>query len=93
MDIESLERRNDSSISLLEGKTAMLKSITAGIQGEVRQQHDILDQIGRGVEGVKVGLGGTVTKIQRVMEGPRGRQYMLGMLGGGVILFILSKIL
>jgi hypothetical protein len=45
MDIESLEKRNDASISALEGKTALLKNITSGIHGEVLHHHSILDSM------------------------------------------------
>jgi hypothetical protein len=93
MDIESLERRNDASISALESKTALLKSITSGIHGEVRQHHSLLDQLSTGMQGVQMGLGGTVTKIQRVMEGPRGVQYVYGMAGGCFVLWCLYKLL
>ena len=93
MDIESLERRNDASIAALESKTALLKGITSGIHGEVGQQNDLLDEIRRGMQGVHLGLGGTVTKIKRVMEGPRGAQYLYGMVGGVVLLMFIWKLL
>ncbi|MEO2193414.1 MAG: hypothetical protein ABGY24_13280 [bacterium] len=93
MDIESLERRNDASISALESKTALLKGITAGIHGEVGQQNQLLDELRRGMLGVGLGLGGTMTKIKRVMEGPRGAQYMYGMVGGMVLLMLFWRML
>ena len=93
MDIESLERRNDASISALESKTALLKGITAGIHGEVGQQNKLLDELRRGMLGVQLGLGGTVTKIKRVMEGPRGTQYMYGMVGGVALLMLVWRML
>jgi hypothetical protein len=43
MDIESLEKRNDASIAALGEKTALLKNITSGIHGEVKQHHSVLD--------------------------------------------------
>lgn len=40
------------------------------------------------------GLGSTVTKIRRVMEGPQGRQYMYGVLGCvALLLFVYYYIL
>lgn len=45
MDIESLEKRNDASISALGEKTALLKNITSGIHGEVLHHHSILDSM------------------------------------------------
>lgn len=89
MDIESLERRNDASIDALESKTALLKSITSGIRGEVMHHHDILDSMGKGIHGVQGGLGSALTKMSRVMEGPQGKQYMYGVLGGAILLYIL----
>ena len=91
MDIESLERQNDASISALEEKTALLRGITSGIHAEVRQQNNVLEELKRGMQGVRVGLGGTVVKIKRVMEGPRGSQYMYGMVGGVVLLLLFTK--
>jgi len=38
-----------------------------------------------------VGLGGTVVKIKRVVEGPRGAQYVYGMVGGVVLLVTFWK--
>jgi len=90
-DIESLERRNDASIAALESKTSLLRGITAGIHGEVRQQNDLLEELKRGIQGVQVGLGGTVVKIKRVVEGPRGAQYVYGMVGGVVLLVTFWK--
>jgi hypothetical protein len=90
-DIESLERRNDASIAALESKTSLLRGITAGIHGEVRQQNDLLVVLMRGILGVLVGLGGTVVKIKRVVEGPRGAQYVYGMVGGVVLLVTFWK--
>lgn len=89
MDIESLERRNDASIEALEGKTALLKSITSGIRGEVMQHHDILDSMGKGMHGVQGGLQGAVTKMTRVMQGPQRNQFMYGVVGGAVFLYVL----
>lgn len=92
MDIESLERRNDASIDALESKTALLKSITSGIRGEVMHQHGILDSMGKGMYGVHGGLRSAGTKMMRVMEGPYGKQYTLyGILGGALILYVLYR--
>ena len=88
MDIESLERRNDASIEALESKTALLKSITSGIRGEVMHHHSILDSMGKGMHGVQGGLGSAVSKMTRVMEGPNGKQYMYGIFGGALLLYL-----
>jgi hypothetical protein len=34
-----------------------------------------------------------MTKIKRVMEGPRGAQYMYGMVGGMVLLMLFWRML
>lgn len=89
MDIESLEKRNDASIDALESKTALLKSITSGIRGEVVKHHDILDSMSKGMHGVQGGIGSAATKMKRVMESPYGRQYVYGVLAGAILLYVL----
>eukprot|EP00890_Picochlorum_soloecismus_P000524 jgi/Picsp_1/1472/NSC_04950-R1_qc- bet1 mbet1 family len=89
MDIESLEKRNDATIASLGEKSALLKHITSSIHGEVSAQHTVLDRMAQGVGGVQMGLQGTVTKIQRVMEGPEGRKIIYIALAIVVIIFVL----
>ncbi|KAI8107420.1 hypothetical protein PSENEW3n2_00003918 [Picochlorum sp. SENEW3] len=91
MDIESLEKRNDASIAALGEKTALLKNITSGIHGEVKQHHSVLDAMSKNVGGVHLGLDGAVKKMTRVMESPQGRQYLYAVVGISLALFLLYR--
>mmetsp|Transcript_4522 Transcript_4522/g.11309 ORF Transcript_4522/g.11309 Transcript_4522/m.11309 type:complete len:118 (+) Transcript_4522:179-532(+) len=86
-DPEATERENDRNIADVGDRVSLLKSITQGIQDEVKTQNGVLDGMGIDMSGTKDMLSGTVGRLTKVME-DKSNKKMLYTVGAIVVFFL-----
>lgn len=89
VDVESLERENDKGLDALSERVSLLKAATAGIRGEVDSQDRTLDDMGGGMGGISAFLAAGTSKFKTVMSDKKNNNFMFGVIGMVVLLFLL----
>lgn len=87
VDVESLEQDNDSQIHTLSERVGLLKNITMGIKDEVDGQNRRLDDLGKGMGGLQIGLGASMQRIKHVFDNSQNKR-MGVYIAGTVTLFL-----
>ena len=88
-DVELGTRENNAHLDALSEQVAMLKGLTADIDGEVRSQNDFLEGMGSGMGGAGHALSRTMAAFESMSARGNAR---FGMLVAGAVvgLFVLA---
>ena len=81
-DVELGTRENDAHLDALSEQVAMLKGLTAEIDGEVRSQNDFLEGMGSGMGGAGAALARTMAAFEAMSARGNAR---FGLLVAGVV--------